>query len=123
VAHWSDVGLVFYKGIVETYLCGWTGARSTPRTSVSGCASAAWCELQYVRKGVVNTKVDGPYSCATTSIKNPIEVLDWREVELLIYGEPNNVVLEVYMVSNVVSVGRSNTPSRSRSSYEMRRQF
>jgi hypothetical protein len=72
---------------------------------------------------VVNTKVDGPYSCATTSIKNPIEVLDWREVELLIYGEPNNVVLEVYMVSNVVSVGRSNTPSRSRSSYEMRRQF
>jgi hypothetical protein len=70
---------------------------------------------------MANTKVDGPYSCATTSIKNPIEVLDWRKVELLIYGEPYNVVLEVYMVSDVVSVGRSDSPSRSRSSCEMRR--
>jgi hypothetical protein len=91
---------------------------STPMTSVSGCSSAEWCELLYVRQKVGSTtKVDCPYSGATANIKSSVDVFDWRIAELLIQGEPNNVVLEICAISNVVFRRVVHTPKRSRSSY------
>jgi hypothetical protein len=68
---------------------------STPITSVSGCSSAGWDELKCLRRKVNSTKVDRPYSCATASVKSTVHMFDGRIVELLVHGEPDNMVLEV----------------------------
>lgn len=45
------------------------------------------------------TEVNRPYSCPAADVESAVDVCEWREVELLVDGEPYYVVLEVCLVS------------------------